>query len=474
MSRPFHSSDTFIEGVASQEATFPAPKPAPAIPLPAKTRFGYLFKHKAADRLETSLQTVKNLIELGGTMREKSVQSTNIPSAYTYFGQFIAHDVTFDPITKDHPLHPEIEPLSVNVVESIKNHRTGLLDLDSIYGPGFDDAGTFEVPRDNDNNKELRLGVAYRPLNPVRGTDVPRSKDAPFQARIGDPRNDENLPLSQLHLAFLKAHNLLVKKLSFEDARVLLKRRYQNLVVKDFLPQIVDQADLAEAKAKKDLYKPDANDLFIPIEFSAAAFRFGHSMIRKAYAFNNERGTVPLNSLFTPAAMGNYFSILADWVIDWSNFIDTGTNKARAFFPQLVEPLAELIDKKGLQFSLAVNDLLRGYLLGLPTGQALAIALDVEPLKKEDVLASAIDEDQRKILETSGFHQATPLWFYLFAEARQRRQAQTLGPVCGQLIALVLLKLAELSNYEDDDPWNETLGPKATFNLSEFIKHTLP
>lgn len=479
MARPSHSPEAFLDEISPQPHD-EVILSAKSNPLETGTRFGYLSEYADADRLETNPITARDLSELGISMREQSIEESPIPSLYTYFGQFIAHDVTFDPITKNMPITKEmslgknIEPLNPKFVEKFQNRRTGLLDLDSVYGPGFDDdAGPFDVPRNKDNKNELKLGVAYDPIAPVRGTDLPRGKKPPFQALIGDSRNDENLPVSQLHLAFMRAHNKLVQTLSFDDAKSLLRRRYQHLVINDFLPRLVHADDLAEAQAKQGLYSPE-QDFFIPIEFAAAAFRFGHSMIRSKYAFNRPRGTVPLLDLFTRNAMGGYFQILADWVIDWSNF---GTNNARALMPQLVEPLAEIIDKKGMEFSLAVNDLLRGYLLGLPTGQGLAKALKVKAtdvLSDAEVLASAISPKQKEVLEASGFHKRTPLWFYLFAEAQQRRGGTCLGPVCGQLVALVLKELARRSNHQDDDPWNNILGKKANFNLSEFLRNTLP
>ena len=483
MPGPSHSSAAFMEGAPSQPQSlkFPSAQAAAAALAAAsahKTRFGYLFDYEPGERLEPGEKTVFFLKELGAAMREKFIDESTIPSAYTYFGQFIAHDITFDPITKDHPLLETVEPLDPMIVNALPSLRSGLLDLDSVYGPGINKAGTFPVPLTGANNAEMKLGVAYRLPPAPEGTDVRRDVRPPFAALIGDPRNDENVPLSQLHLAFLKGHNRLVQNsnLSFQQAQDLLKRRYQNLVVNDFLPRLVHSDDLEVAKAKieneKNPYSPKDGDFFIPIEFTAAAFRFGHSMIRSEYFFNATHETASLTDLFTPAAMATYPALLAEWIIDWTNFIETGKNKARTFLPQLVEPLAELIDKN-LKFSLAANDLLRGYLFGLPTGQALAKRLGVKHLSPSEVIENALDGKQKEILHDSGFDKATPLWFYLFVEARHWQKGQFLGPCCGQLIALVLLELARRSNYQDDEPWDETLGKKNTFNLSEFLMHTL-
>ena len=73
------------------------------------------------------------------------------------------------------------------------------------------------------------------------------------KAIIGDPRNDENLILSQMHLAFLKFHNALIDHVRstgsatrsvFEEARRLCRWHYQWMVVHDFLPSVVGQDTL--------------------------------------------------------------------------------------------------------------------------------------------------------------------------------------------------------------------------------------
>ena len=468
MSRAFHSPKAFIKGVAPQAADAVTGQ-AEKLAAPAKkTRFGYFFKQKPGDRLVESEKTVLDLIELGKSMQEppEGGKDSPIPSIYTYFGQFIAHDLTFDALGQHIPLTQDIEPMEVELVESLCNHRTGKLDLDCVYGPDSG-AGSINLPRnEGDRKDEFKLGFAISPTHSVPDADLPRLDRLPHTALIGDPRNDDNLVISQLHLVFLKAHNRLVRSdLKFDDAKALLKRRYQNLVIKDFLPRLVHKDDLKAADDKRKLYLPAKDDLFIPIEFTAAAFRFGHSMIRSRYEFNKQRVSVPLRQLFMRSTLGTYYQLLTDWVIDWKNFVEGGSNKARTLSPQLVEPLGMLSLKQSLRFNLAVHDLLRGYLLGLPTGQALARALDITPLTEAEVLMSAVNLKQHEILKTSGFAATTPLWFYMLAEAQHKRDGMFLGPVCGQLIALVLKELARQSNYGDDKPAKDT--------LTEFVMNTI-
>lgn len=52
---------------------------------------------------------------------------SDVPAGYTYFGQFVDHDVTFDPISS---LMRENDP------NGLLNFRTPRLDLDNVYGRG--------------------------------------------------------------------------------------------------------------------------------------------------------------------------------------------------------------------------------------------------------------------------------------------------------------------------------------------------
>lgn len=479
MPRLYHGSalfneelNSFVENMhvinPSGNATFAA--------CPEPTRFGYMFPElqNGDNRLQENDKTVAALIELGLTMRDPAPTDpgfdSTIPSAYTYFGQFIVHDLTFDPITKGTLLTKDLLPLSPAIINALKNPRTGLLDLDSVYGPTLDEDKCYEVPRDGE-----AMAVARAYGSQLDGTDLPRDQYPPYAARIGDRRNDENLITSQLHLAFLRAHNLVVKAgATFERARALVRQRYQHLVINDFLRKIVADEDIQRVKKEMNTFSPDEDEFFIPIEFSAAAFRFGHSMIRSEYHFNASRDKARLYQLFMPKALGGYFQILEDWIIDWRNFLPGGKNRARAFLPQLVEPLSELLDNQGNPtFSLAVRDLLRGYLLGLPTAQAVAQALGLDSLTEKEIEKSAISDAQRKILHDSGFSQQTPLWFYVFAEASCHHQGARLGPVCGQLVAAVLLGLAKRSHFDDNEEWDPILGDKKDFDLAQLLVHTI-
>src|SRR5262249_13169392 len=126
--------------------------------------------------------------------------------------------------------------------------------------------------------------------------DLPRGGSG--SAIIADPRNDENLIIAQLHVAMIRFHNEVAAKLKrstapsdpFDQARRLVAWHYQFIVLTDVLPRPMDKAVLGRVpRAGSMLTRLCAArgcGPFMPVEFSAAAYRFGHSMINADYDYN--------------------------------------------------------------------------------------------------------------------------------------------------------------------------------------------
>src|SRR5712691_1422783 len=137
-----------------------------------------------------------------------------IPAAYTYFGQFIDHDLTFDPASS---LQRQNDP------DALVDFRTPRFDLDNVYGRGPDDQPYFY----QDDGVHLLLGrrLTGNPHD-SRTRDLPRNtprRGGRARALIGDPRNDENVIVSQLQSTMLRFHNRVVdfmaKGSSFEEVQ---------------------------------------------------------------------------------------------------------------------------------------------------------------------------------------------------------------------------------------------------------------
>jgi hypothetical protein len=236
--------ESLTQAQSARAAAIDALEPLGASNQPDFTRFDYLFSHLQnddANLLPESLETVESLRRLGDTMRDPSngaPPDSQIPAAYTYLGQFIDHDITLEAASdtlREGIDNPKLAPLPLKeALGALRNTRSATLDLDSVYSS--------PAPREGD---KLRVGTVAvsgdRPDGKDDFHDLPRqgrsaNPNEDRAALIGDPRNDENLIVAQLHVAFLRAHNALIDQgMDFETARATLRRHYQWIVIHDFL-----------------------------------------------------------------------------------------------------------------------------------------------------------------------------------------------------------------------------------------------
>jgi hypothetical protein len=491
---------------------------------PDPRTFNFLFpelQRDADNLLPEAGKTPQGLIAIGRSMVDADGTGggdSDIPAAYIYFGQFVDHDITLEttPVPRSQLAPNGFAPLPLDRIRQVSHPlRTAPLELDSVYG--------LSAPRDG---AKMRLGKVT-PLNahdkpalrpPGKGDEndlprEPRNADVKHDraALIGDPRNDENTIISQLHLAFLLAHNKLVDQgNSFERAKRILWQHYQHIVLHDFLKkQIADRQIVEDTIERNRVYDPDEEECLLPLEFSVAAFRFGHSMVRAAYDFNlnfntsGEPNTIPasLPRLYTIAALdgsmlaSSYDTLPENWIIEWENFFEGGEffNKAHRIDTKLGEPMQSLrdetekplfgeVDSRTIGASLAVRNLLRGYLLRMPTGQAVARALqekldrvrNIPVLTPEQIEEGAGSDDQVEKLQSSGFLESTPLWFYILAEASALADGQNLGPVGSTIVAEVLVGLVRRSEQSilRQRDWKPTLpcAEPRTFTLPDLLR----
>jgi hypothetical protein len=470
---------------------------------PVDTRdFDFLFgdlQDEPRHLLPERQRTRDDLVRLGRTMQDAGGAmgggDSRIPAAYTYFGQFVDHDVTLEAHSADLPdlLGDDLTPLRRSEIrERVQNTRTAALELDSVYGS--------PAPRDDDKMEVGKVANSgNRPPGKNDFNDLPREgrhrlPERDRAALIGDPRNDENLVVAQLHVAFLRAHNRLVGQgNTFGEARRRLRRHYQHIVLHDFLKRIADPQIVEETIQENRVYNPRDERFFLPLEFSVAAYRFGHTMVRSRYDFNLNFPQATLGEIFTFTALsgglGDFDTLPEIWIIEWERFVDAGSpfNRARGIDTKLVEPLFELPDIQGVPQQgnsgrLAVRNLLRGYLLRLPTGQAVARSLgrrlngvrDIPVLSPQQIKDAAASEEQVGVLRDAGFLDRTPLWYYVLAEAEALGEGRRLGPVGSTIVAEVLVGLIRRSPnsvLNTDNPGPDL--PAATpgeFTLSDLLR----
>ena len=142
--------------------------------------------------------------------------------------------------------------------------------------------------------------------------------------------------------------------------------------------------------------------------------------------------------------------MLSNWVIDFNAFFDTGipvpvNNKARKIDSVLARALEDL-DGNGLMTDLmgvlAARNLLRGLVMGLPSGQATATALGVPVLTAAE-LTAGLPPDEVAILNQQGglLLAKTPLWYYILREAMVKAGGEHLGPLGAKIVADTFVRL---------------------------------
>jgi Animal haem peroxidase len=426
----------------------------------------------------------------------------NMTAGVTFFGQFIDHDLTLD---LKSPLRELSQPRQTT------NFRTAAFDLDSVYGNG---------PQESPQLYQREGGVIKMRVDILPGSeavsrkgavryDLPR--DGNFQAIIGDSRNDENVVISQFHVAMLKFHNAVTDHLRaqpshadmrperlFEIAQRLVRWHYQWIVLHEFLPLTIGQErvtdilqqgqriyNLADPSSTHTLRNARRNPL-IPIEFSVAAYRFGHSQVRPSYRLN-----------FGPTGGSPFFAFAFDdsidpnnpdppdmrggkraprRFIDWQTFFNFGDGNVRQnkkIDAKLSSVLMFLLGTRGpapgmptdgVQ-SLASRNLMRHVNFALPSGQMIARVLGVPVLTPEQL------ED----LQPFGLERRTPLWFYILKEAEVLENGLRMGPVGSRIVGEVFIGLlgADRESFLASQPnWRPVLPSETPgdFRITDLLK----
>jgi len=441
------------------------------------------------DALDNLTDPIKSITE-PGVFSPNNPDNPNMTAGVTFFGQFLDHDITLDPRS---PLLERSNPAKTI------NFRTPAFDLDSVYGDG---------PEGSPELYDISSGEIKLRVEPILGSesvsrkgavryDLPR--DPNNVAILGDSRNDEHVILAQFHMAMLRFHNAVIDHLRKEPAHAddsadrifkLAQRQvrwhYQWIILHEFLPMTIGQERVDEI-LKKGLryYEVDRRNPAIPIEFSVAAYRFGHSQIRPSYRLN-----------FGPTGGSPFFAFLFDDTqdpndtdpddlrggkraarrfVDWQTFfkfdatnfrpnkqIDGKLSSVVMLLPGSRGP-APGLPTDGVQ-SLASRNLMRHVNFGIPSGQAIARKMGVP----------ALTPTQLDMLKPFDMEKSTPLWFYILKEAELMEKGLRLGPVGGRIVGEVFIGLlkADESSYLAARPnWTPVL-PSATpgdFRITDML-----
>jgi hypothetical protein len=445
-----------------------------------------------------------NREKIGHAMASGGGGESQIPAGFTYLGQFTDHDLTFDKTNV--MLGQHVSPAQ------LLQARSPSIDLDSLYGAGPADPGStmfYEV-----DGLHLKMGrtAAADGIVAKDGFDLPRgagtTAPAKRKAVIPDPRNDENLAVAQTHLAFIRFHNRVVDtlpssvpaQLRFATARELVTNHFQWLLRTDLLPRIcapgVVNDVFSNGRKAFEVGAIPTDVPTMPIEFSIAAYRLGHSMIRQAYNWNKifDDGSGLLELLFTFSGgsgnLGGGKRLPSTWIADFRRLYDFNEagradlvvpvnkfNRAMRIDTKLSKVLEDLPGFPADQANLAFRNLTRAKMVRLATGQQMAAFLkskgvNVTKLTKAQIRDGngGVTLDDLNDTQRAGLLKDTPLWFYVLREA-ELNQGRLKG-VGARIVAETFHRAIEGSQTSivRDPTWRPTLGPNnTTFRMVDLL-----
>jgi hypothetical protein len=386
----------------------------------------------ARDKLDASPADLITQPALNKTNANNPAMSAGM----TFLGQFIDHDITFDPTSS---LERQVDP------ELIENFRTPTLGLDNLYG-----SGPTASPHLYDAKNPAKFLIESGGIK----ADLPRNSQG--TALIGDPRNDENLIVSQLHSVMLRFHNRMLEKVAAETTL-----------------------------AGSDLLKETQRRVRWHYQWVVI-----HDFLRPIYRFNSIQKRVPVFSDdFSPDTRENlngFRPLPPECGFEWQFYFDIGGNpagmpvqKAYRIDQQLVNPLGHLPPPVAVDPGvLAQRNLLRGLRLGLPSGQTVARAMHVHPISDADLRVGPHGGTQTPLTDLgSDFKNNAPLWYYVLREAEVFHEGNQLGPVGGRIVAetfIGILSEDKLSYQSVDPAWTPDLAnASGRFEMADLIRFAL-
>jgi len=489
-----------------------------------KFQFSRMLKNQMGKDLPEAL--LQKVAEAMTKVNPQGDSDPGIPAGFTYLGQFIDHDLTMDVTAVQ---------LGTDVsVADLLQGRSPALDLDSMYGCGPDHSSSAHMYVDG---VRLKLGRTQATSFPdertnieLEGFDLPRvgagsEKSARRKAQIPDPRNDENLAVAQTHLAFMRFHNRVVDHLAsqgvpssllFRRAKEVVVKHYQWMIWTDFLPRIIDPSivqDVFRSGRRFFEVTPKPGDFpTMPIEFSVAAYRLGHSMIRQRYTWNRVFAPATLEQLFQFSGTagnlspdgdprdpnsGSFERLPTNWIADFFRLFDFSplgnpkfphdpakTNITKLIDTALVLPLSMLPARTfggnpsapvGIMHNHAFRNLTRAMMVDLATGQQAAAVMGISPLTDDQILrgnGACADLSGLSEAEKTEFLAHTPLWFYILREAELNGGKMT--GVGGRITAETFHRATEGSriSFMRDAVWTPSLGrdgSPGTFEMTDLL-----
>jgi heme peroxidase len=398
------------------------------------------------------------MIDQGGRVSDERPEIL-VETGYTYFGQLVAHDLTKDVSS--------IEEAWWKDPSDLENLQTPRLDLSVLYGGGPSTSPELY----EDDKVRLRTGKSFDVCVGRQGERI-----------LADDRGAENLILRQMTAVFCRLHNFAVEQLRpqfsseaslFEHAQRRTGWQFQYLAVRDYLATILDRNVYNKVFLKG---RPQIRwkTFSVPIEFSAAAMRFGHAMVRPNYLFSYGH-EMRLPEVFgrTPERGSLNDELKINWGLFFQGAGSASALTARPIDTRLAEPFQNLppdligaaearcpfASPSEAPSQLAVRTLLRGSALKLPSGQVVARAFNEEMLSESEITQNSTGSEtkQGRIILAAGLAKETPLWYYILKESEVRHNGNCLGPVGSHLVAETIFAAlrSDPSSYVNRSPRDE-------------------
>jgi len=420
-------------------------------------------------------------------------ENPNIPAVFTFVGQFIDHDLTFN---------------GANLFDdqtggSVPDFASPLIDLDSVYGgrsypddPA--DTSTKGIIKNSDVFNDDMTFKLWR-LGP-NAYDLTRWTDTSEPARVGaayifDPRNDENQVVLQVHILLMRVHNKLLKMAYEQDKKLNPKHKkdaeqaaekvkaevianWQSVLLNDYLPRVCEAEvlawvlkEIARAGHGAMKYKPAADGgLQMPHEF-AIGFRFGHSMLRNEYKLNSAGAVQLFNNrdLERKGDLRGGRPLSRDHVIDWDVFYPKNEFDASLSLkidskvtPVVFDlPESAIPDAVKTEGNLPFRNLTRSREIDIACGEDLCEFFEIDASQRLTPLQVDANDDAQYLFEADvdtyakpdgvGMPPAsdplngvrdtrfkTPLWYYVLKEAEILHDGERLGPLGSRLVAEVI------------------------------------
>lgn len=326
----------------------------------------------------------------------------------------------------------------------------------------------------------------------------PEAKDCLTEVLISDPRNDDHLIIAQTVVLFHHLHNAVCDRLPrpdpppppehfgegsvepssaqsrdlFASARRLVTAVYREIVRNDLMKRLLCKPVYARYVDHPGSFLDAEGGTGMPVEFSHAAFRIGHAMVRPGYKIRDDQvfgleDVLRFNSELLPDRMPPRWP----WIIRWSQFYDLGktpANLSRRLAPSQTRvlfksPLISLMDDPeqfNRQTGLPRRDLLRGNATRMRSVESLirhvkdsapdlvaGSRLLSDPAHRRDVISTYLDaqgEPTEGAALTEGERDAIaadpPLLLFLLLEAAIEQEGCRLGVLGSVILAEVIFR----------------------------------